>query len=89
MNAKIVACGGIAVDISTIKAIKKEYLNQGGNLIFEFNDIVINIENSETQAPEFHSFPNSPVEYYFDTSDSLRVHYEEWIEYWDEYKKNH
>lgn len=89
MISKIVDCGGIAVDISTIKAIKLEYLKQGGNLIFEFNDIVINIESSETEVPDFHSFPNSPVEYYFDTSDSLRAYYEEWIEYWDEYKKNH
>ena len=89
MSAKIVKDGGIDVDISTLRGIKLEYLKQVENLIFEFNHIIFNIASSETQEPEYHIFPNSPVEYYFDTNDSLRVHYEEWIEYWNEYKKNH
>lgn len=79
--------GGIAVDISKVKAIKTEFLKQGGNLVFEFDNFVILVENPDTEELELRSFPNNAVEYYIETSDSLRVIFDEWVELWEKFRK--
>ena len=78
--------GGIAIDLSEIKAIKTEYLSQGGNLIFEFNNLIIPIKNEESGNVELRSFPNNPATHYFETSDTLRAYFDEWVEMWQDSK---
>jgi len=80
--------GGIAIDFSQIKAIKTEFLTQGGNLIFEFNNIIEPVLNEETGDFEMKSFANNSVAYYFEDKDMLRLYFQEWVEMWEDYKKN-
>ena len=76
----------IAVDISRVKAIWKEYLPKGGNLVFEFDDLVQYIENPFTEEKELQSFPNSPVKIYFENKDFLATAFEEWVDMWEDFK---
>lgn len=78
--------GSLAIDLSTVKSIFIEYLKPGGNLVFELNNIILSVENPETEALELRSFPNEAVKYYFDSSDVLRAYFEEWVGYWEDYK---
>lgn len=78
--------GGIAVDLTDIKAIKTEYLKKGGNLVFEFNNLIIPVENKESGELELKSFPNDSVLHYFEHSDSLTAYFEEWVETWQDSK---
>lgn len=77
----------IAVDISRVKAIWKEYHPKGGNLVFEFDDLVQYIDNPFTEEKELQSFPNSPVKIYFDNKDLLATCFYEWVEMWEGFKK--
>ena len=74
--------GSLAIDLSTVKSISIEYLKPGGNLVFELNNLILSVENPQTEELELRSFPNEPVRYYFDSSDSLHAFYEEWVGYW-------
>lgn len=78
--------GSLAIDLSTVKSISIEYLKPGGNLVFELNNLILSIENPQTEELELHSFPNEAVKYYFDSSDSLHAYYDEWVGYWKDYK---
>lgn len=78
----------LAIDISMVKAIRMEYLNKGRNLVFDLNNILIPIENSDTGEIELKSFPNDPIVQYYDTSDTCSAYFEEWVKYWEDYKKN-
>ncbi|WP_262152300.1 hypothetical protein [Chryseobacterium foetidum] len=78
--------GGIAIDLLDVKAIHMEFLKQGGNLIFELNNIFLPIYNEETHETELKSFANDPVKYYIQTSDSLRAYFEEWVQMWQDSK---
>lgn len=80
--------GGLALDISQVKAIKKEYLNTGRNLVFELNNYVSTIINPETGEMELKSFPNDPVVEYFETSESADAYFDEWVEIWEDYRKS-
>lgn len=79
--------GSCAVDLSHIKAIRKEYEPQGGYLVFDLDDIVQLVENPQTGEKELHPFPNSPVKIYYDSKDTLQVYFEEWVEIWEEFRK--
>lgn len=79
--------GGIAIDFSQLKAIKTDYLTHGGNLIFQFNNIIVSVLNEETGNFEIKSFANDSVAHYFETRDMLRAYFEEWVELWEDYKK--
>ena len=78
--------GSFAIDLSTVKSIFIEYLKPGGNLVFELNNLIIPITDPETDEIKLHSFPNEPVKYYFDSSDSLHAYFEEWVGYWKDSK---
>ncbi len=78
--------GSLAIDLSTVKAIRMEYLNKGRNLVFDLNNILIPIENSDTGEIELKSFPNDPIIHFFDNSDSCIAYFEEWVELWEEFK---
>ena len=82
----IIRNGGVAIDISQLRAIKTEFLSQGGNLIFELNNLVIPIEDPDTREQSQHSFPNEAVEVYIEASDSLRAYFDECVDLWKEYK---
>ena len=79
--------GSFAIDLSTVKSIFIEYLKPGGNLVFELNNLIIPITDPETDEIKLHSFPNEPVKYYFDSSDSLHAYFEEWVGYWEDSQK--
>ena len=78
--------GSFAIDLSTVKSIFIEYLKPGGNLVFELNNLIIFFTDPETDEIKLHSFPNEPVKYYFDSSDSLHAYFEEWVGYWKDSK---
>lgn len=79
--------GSLAIDLSTVKSIFIEYLDKGGNLVFELNNLIIPFTDPETDEIKLHSFPNEPVKYYYDSSDSLHVYFEEWVEMWKDSQK--
>lgn len=78
--------GGIAINLIDVKAIHMEFLKQGGYLIFELNNILLPIYKDEIEATELKSFPNDPVKYYIETSDSLRAYFKEWVQLWQDSK---
>ncbi len=57
--------GGIAIDFSQVKAIKTEFLKQGGNPIFKFYSIIEPILNEVTDDFEIKSFSNDSVAHNF------------------------
>jgi len=63
--------GSCAIDLSTVKSIFIEYLDKGGNLVFELNNLIIPFTDPETNETKLHSFPNKPVKYYYENSDPL------------------
>lgn len=77
---------GFAINLLTVKSIYIEYLKLGGNLVFELNNLIIPFNNPETEETELRSFPNEPVKYYIEGSDSLRAYFEEWVDMWQESK---
>ena len=79
--------GSLAIDLSTVKSIFIEYLKPGGNLVFELNNLIIPFADPDTEETTYHSFPNEPVKYYFDSSDSLHAYFEEWVGYWKDSQK--
>ena len=79
--------GSFAIDLSTVKSIFIEYLKPGGNLVFELNNLIIPFADPDTEETTYHSFPNEPVKYYFDSSDSLHAYFEEWVGYWKDSQK--
>ena len=78
--------GSLANDLSTVKSIYIEYLKPGGNIVFELNNLIIPFADPDTEETTYHSFPNEPVKYYFDSSDSLHAYFEEWVGYWKDSK---
>ena len=80
--------GSLAIDLSTVKSIFIEYLDKGGNLVFELNNLIILFTNPETDETKLHSFPNDPVKYYYDNSDSLHAYFEEWVGWWKDSKSS-
>ncbi|MGX9987138.1 hypothetical protein [Soonwooa purpurea] len=68
--------GGISIDFSPVKAIKREFLTQGGNLIFEFNNIIEPVLNEETGDFEMKYFANDSVAHYFEDKDMLRLNFQ-------------
>ena len=74
--------GEIAIDLGNVKAIKMEYLKNGGNLIFELNNMIVPVKNEDTDEIELKSFSNDAVSHYFDTSDTLRAYFDEWVDMW-------
>ena len=78
--------GSLAIDLSMVKSIFIEYLKPGGNLVFELNNLIIPFTDPDTEETTYHSFPNEPVKYYFDSSDSLHAYFEEWVGYWKDSK---
>ncbi|MGV4413720.1 hypothetical protein [Chryseobacterium sp. T1] len=81
----ILNSGGLAIDISKVKAIKMEHLKKGRNLVFELNNLLLPVYNSDTEEEELKSFPNDPVVHYFDNSDSAIAYFDEWVEMWNDY----
>ena len=79
--------GSFAIDLSTVKSIFIEYLDKGGNLVFELNNLIIPFTDPETDETKYHSFSNEAVKYYFDSSDSLHAYFEEWVGLWEDSKK--
>ena len=79
--------GSLAIDLSMVKSIFIEYLKPGGNLVFELNNLIIPFADPDTEETTYHSFPNEPVKYYFDSSDSLHAYFEEWVGYWKDSQK--
>ncbi|SFH77803.1 hypothetical protein [Halpernia frigidisoli] len=79
--------GDLAIDLDTVKAIKMVFLPQGGNLIFEFNNMIVPIKNEDTGEMELKSFRNDAISHYIDMRDSLRAYFDEWVEFWQESKK--
>ena len=82
----IIQNGGLAIDLSEVKAIHTEFLQQGGYLDFELNNMLIPVYNDDTELTELKLFANDPVKYYIETSDSLRAYFDEWVEIWQNYK---
>lgn len=73
---------GLAIDLSTIKAIFiKEMF-----LVFEFNDFLQKVYNSETDNEEYQSFPNSPISVEYPTFNSLSENLNQWVELWEDSK---
>ncbi len=79
--------GSLAIDLSKVKSIFIEYLKPGGNLVFELDNLIIPLTDPDTDETTYHSFPNEPVKYYFDSSDVLRAYFEEWVQLWQESKE--
>ena len=82
----IIQDGTIAVDLADVKAIRLEFLHNGGNLIFDFNNLLIPFENQESGTMELNSFPNDSISHFFETSDTLRAYFDEWVGYWRDSK---
>jgi len=78
---------GIAVDFSRVKAIRREFASPGGYLVFELDNLIHLHHNEENGKLEIHSLPNEPIRHYFDTSDGLHAYYDEWVEIWEEFRK--
>lgn len=79
--------GSLAIDLGTVKSIFIEYLDKGGNLVFELNNLIIPFTDPDTDKTTLHSFPNEAVKYYFDSSDSLHAYFEEWVGMWKDSQK--
>lgn len=89
MNFQIKYSGSITVDLATVKAIRIEYAEKnGGFLIFDFNDMVQTVTDPLTEEIRLQSFPNSSVKHFFDSLDLLKAYYDEWTDYWNDYKKS-
>ena len=76
---------GLALDLGKVKAI---YIHDM-KLVFEFNDMLKTIFNTEINKYEIRTFSNSPVMQEFTTMDTLHECFNTWIEKWREYQEIH
>lgn len=51
--------GSFAIDLSVVKSIFIEYLEPGGNLVFELNNLIIPFTYPEQEGSNYHFFPSN------------------------------
>lgn len=73
---------GLALDLSRLKAICVRDME----LVFEFNNILLPINNQQTGKAEMQSFSESPIVVEYETIDSLHSNLNRWVEVWEEWK---
>ncbi|MFC0345933.1 hypothetical protein [Epilithonimonas hispanica] len=79
---------GLAVSLSSLKAIKSEISGEGGFLLFEFNNVLIELDDPDNRQEDidFLSFRNEPVTQYFDDVLDLKESFSWWVKAWNSYE---
>lgn len=74
---------GLALDLSKLKAV---YIHDM-KLVFEFDDMLKTLLNTETNVYETRSFSNSPIIQEFTAMDTLHDCFNAWVGMWREYQE--
>ena len=84
MKPELYYSGSYTIDLSQIKAIKKDYDTK--TLIFELKTRAEFRINPETETEEMIQVSETPVSTMpYSSSDSMNAYYEEVVEAWKEY----
>ncbi len=75
---------GLSLCLYDLKAIRKEYTEDGGHLIFEFKNAILNAEDIESGKLILNSYQNEPVSQFYDDIGFLNDSYNTWIAVWSE-----
>ena len=75
--------GSYSLDLSQIKAIKKDYDTR--SIVFEFKTRAEFLMNPETEEKELYPVNETPVSVQFESSDQMHAYYDEVVEAWKEY----
>lgn len=77
--------GSYSLDLSQIKAIKKDYNTKA--LVFEFKTRAEFLINPETDEKELYPVNETPVAVQFENSDQMHVCYDEVVKEWGAFLK--
>ena len=77
----------LAINQSAAKSTSIDYLNPDGNLVIKSNNLTSAYSDLGMEETKLHSFPNEPVKYHYDSSDSLHAYFEEWVVLWKDSQK--
>lgn len=79
---------GIAISLYELRAIRREFADEGGYLIFEFNNALSLIEDMDTGQWVERSHQNEPVSQYYDDPLDLQESFDAWIQVWNDFVSN-
>lgn len=79
---------GIAIHLYDLKAIRMEPQEDGGHLIFEFNNAIILMEELESGRWVERSYRNEPVLQYYEDMVDVDANFKIWVEVWNDFVVN-
>lgn len=74
---------GLALDLSKVKAIYIDDMK----LVFEFDDMLKTVFNTESSSYEIRTFTNLPIMQEFTAMDTLHDCFNAWVGIWREYQE--
>lgn len=83
MKPEIYYGGDFSIDLSQVKAIKKDYDTK--TIIFELKTRAEFLINPETEEKELYPVNETPVSVQFQNSDQMHAYYDEVVEAWKAY----
>ena len=75
---------GIAVNLYSLKVIRIEKTEEGGYLVFEFDNAIIAVLKDETDELLDGSYRNEPFFYFFEDIGALEADFKIWVDAWNE-----
>lgn len=76
---------GIAVCLPNLKAIRREFAEYGGYLIFEFNNVLFLSADRVAGQWQDSSYRNEPMSHYYEDPLELQSDFDAWIKIWNDY----